>query len=81
MLDDVREVNSMTSPVEKRLDAAMNDTHTLSLAEISEVSHDALVEIDRLKGLLRSKGIDPGSEYICRCGLRRAPQKPGDAPF
>ena len=32
-------------------------------------------EIDRLCGLLRANGIDPGFEFICKCGLRRdAPQ-------
>lgn len=32
-------------------------------------------EIDRLRGLLEAQGINPGSEFICRCGHRReAPQ-------
>jgi hypothetical protein len=32
-------------------------------------------EMERLSGLLRHHGIDPQSEYICKCGLRRsAPQ-------
>lgn len=28
-------------------------------------------EIDRLCGLLEANGIEPGCEFICKCGLRR----------
>lgn len=28
-------------------------------------------ELDRLRGLLTANGIDPGSEFICQCGIRR----------
>lgn len=70
----------MERPIEERLNAAMEDPHDVSTGEICEISRDAMKEIDRLKGLLNAHGINPMSEYICKCGLRRSAPV-GTPPF
>ncbi|KKO08382.1 hypothetical protein LCGC14_0043200 [marine sediment metagenome] len=70
----------MERPIEERLNAAMEEPRDFSMREISEISRDAMEEIDRLKGLLNAHGINPMSEYICKCGLRRSVPA-GTPPF
>lgn len=40
-------------------------------AQIRSRMREASAELSRLQGLLEAHDIDSGSEYICRCGLRR----------
>lgn len=42
---------------------------------IRQIMKDAAHEINRLRGLCKANGIDPGAEYICRCGLRKEPHR------
>jgi hypothetical protein len=69
----------LSNPTIKRIDAALEKPDTPQRRELLQ---DALLEISRLEGLLQSKGIPSGSEYICRCGLRReAPKDDKEIPF
>ena len=68
----------MARPIEERLNEAMEEPQDVSTGEICEISRDAMEEIDRMKGLLNDHGINPMSEYICKCGLRRS--APAGAP-
>lgn len=70
----------MARPIEERLNEAMEEPQDVSMREICEISRDAMDEIDRLKGLLNAHGINPTSEYICKCGLRRSAPA-GTPPF
>lgn len=58
--------------IESLIRARINDGRRISDGD----ALDAAKEIERLRGLLRANGIDPRSEYICRCGLRREPSRP-----
>lgn len=71
----------MTRSLMQCLEEAMINPTNLQQHEISEHFYDSMVEITRLQGLLKSHGINPESEHICSCGLRRGVKNNGDVPF
>lgn len=48
--------------------------------QIKDRMRQAASELGRLQGLLEDRGIDPQSEYICTCGVRREPKR-GEPQF
>ena len=81
ILDPARPIEGLTDS--KKLSEARRDALAPMIrarAAAWSVAHASPEEIDRLKGLLNAHGINPMSEYICKCGLRRSVPA-GTPPF
>jgi len=71
----------VTSDLSHRLKVLAERPEDVVVRAISDTARDAAREIDRLEGLLAAHGIHSGTEYICRCGLRRDGPSTGETPF
>ena len=56
------------------------DLDAMTWLQVKDRMREAASELGRLQGLLKSHGINPESEYICACGLRRVPKR-GELDF
>lgn len=67
--------------LKKALEGAVERPEGIAPQEVQDIAHRSLVELSRLTGLLKDHGIDPNSEFICGCGLRRSPMADDDPLF